>query len=299
MYDLDKMSLEEVESFGKDIQVGITTDVSKLVDGVRSIELGETGKQITDMVVSAQDLSKKVVPRGLQKVFSNSKKWLKRYDTVESSINGLDDAINVEIDRLNSVLNGCYENGNILKSRLDELDICEKELDEAIKGYSGDDSYKLSSAIHRQKTLVSTMALIRQEIGKSMLVIAQNKEITNQLSEARDNVIPYIKIMLINTLASKANSEALALKKTLKKAVNVMVVTTAKEISANADEMLAGRGDTLLEAKSISEANDILLKTYEKIQNSVNEGIDSDKQLVDSLKTSIKYLESYDSKMEG
>ena len=51
MFDLDKMSLEEVESFGKEIQSGITYDVSKLVDGVRSIELGETGKQITDMVV--------------------------------------------------------------------------------------------------------------------------------------------------------------------------------------------------------------------------------------------------------
>mgnify|MGYP006990215233 CR=1 FL=1 len=45
------------------------------------------------------------------------------------------------------------------------------------------------------------MTLIRQELGKSMLVIEQNKEITNQLSEARDNVIPYIKIMLVNTLA--------------------------------------------------------------------------------------------------
>ena len=65
MFDLDKMSLEEVESFGKEIQSGITYDVSKLVDGVRSIELGETGKQITDMVVSAQGLTKSVQPKVL------------------------------------------------------------------------------------------------------------------------------------------------------------------------------------------------------------------------------------------
>lgn len=192
MFDLDKMSLEEVESFGKEIQSGITYDVSKLVDGVRSIELGETGKQITDMVVSAQGLTKSVQPKGLMKVFTSSKKWLKRYDTVENTINGLDDAINHEIERLSSILNGCYENGRMLKDRLNELSEREQELDEAIRGYSGDDAYKLSSAVHRQKTLVSTMTLIRQELGKSMLVIEQNKEITNQLSEARDNVIPYI-----------------------------------------------------------------------------------------------------------
>ena len=293
MFDLDKMSLEEVESFGKEIQSGITYDVSKLVDGVRSIELGETGKQITDMVVSAQGLTKSVQPKGLMKVFTSSKKWLKRYDTVENTINGLDDAINHEIERLSSILNGCYENGRMLKDRLNELSEREQELDEAIRGYSGDDAYKLSSAVHRQKTLVSTMTLIRQELGKSMLVIEQNKEITNQLSEARDNVIPYIKIMLVNTLASKANSEALALKKSLKKAVNNMVVQTANEISSNADAMIAGRGDTLLETDSIQKANDILLKTYEKIQSNVEAGIDSDKELVDSLKTSMQYLESY------
>ena len=72
-----------------------------------------------------------------------------------------------------------------------------------------------------------------------------------------------------------------------------MVVQTANEISSNADAMIAGRGDTLLETDSIQKANDILLKTYEKIQSNVEAGIDSDKELVDSLKTSMQYLESY------
>lgn len=287
---LDSMSLSEIESYGKDIQNGISNDVSSLISGVRSIELGEVGKQVSDMVSSAQSIVKRTETKGILKVLNRPKKWLEKYDTVENKINNLDSAVDTEIERLTTVLNGCYENGKMLEQRLAELEESEHILNEMLVAYEGDDMFKINAATNRQKVLLNTIALIRQEIGKSMLVILQNKEITNQLIEARDNVIPYIKIILINTLASKANSEAIALKKSMKKIANAMVVQTAKEISANADEMIKGRNDTILDSASIQEANKILVQTYEKIRGSMKDETESNRQLVDSLKTSIQFL---------
>lgn len=92
-------------------------------------------------------------------------------------------------------------------------------------------------------------------------------------------------VMLMNTLASKANEEALKIKKALVKTANKMV------IERTADELIAGRNESLIDVQTIEEANKILQNTVKKVLESSLSESENNMQLVDSLKKSSLALE--------
>lgn len=300
-------TLQEIESYGSSVQVGISDSMSKIMQSTKCIDLGQTGTCLAELSSTSNSITKKLEPRGIFKPFVKAKGWLAKFDGIETSIDKLDESIQSEQNKLNTVLNGLYESKIVLNDKLEELIKVEDELNEYVdylknNNSSEDDSLKLQAAVHRLKVITTTVAVTKQEISKTVLVIQENKEITNQLMEASENLIPMFKTMMMNVLATKANSEAVQLKKNLVKTANRLVIENAKQIEKTADDLIKGREESLIAPQTLSEANAIMQRTIQRVIDSANNETNTNLELIESLKAStdsIKNIEVVDLKKLG
>lgn len=301
------LTLEEIEKYGSDVQLGISESMTKLLQDTKCIDLGATGNYLAELSTTSNSITRKLEPRGIIKPFIKVKNWLSRFDNIENSIIKLDENIQKEQDKLNTVLNGLYQSKEILSDKLDDLIKVQNDLTEyveylKINQSKEDDGLKLQAAVHRLKVITTTIAVTKQEIGKTVLVIQENKEITNQLMEASENLIPMFKTMMMNVLATKANAEAVQLKKSLIKTANKLVLDNAKQIEQTAEDLIAGRTESLIAPQTLTEANDILQRTINKVIDSAKTETSVNLELIDSLKAStdsIKTLSFLEEKNEG
>lgn len=303
---LKNLSIEEIEKYGSDVQLDISESMSKLLQDTKCIDLGATGTYLAELSTTSNSITRKLEPRGIIKPFIKAKNWLSRFDNIESSIVKLDENIQKEQNKLNTVLNGLYQSKEILSDKLDDLIKVQDELTEYVDylkdNQSEDaDGLKLQAGVHRLKVITTTVAVTKQEIAKTVLVIQENKEITNQLMEASENLIPMFKTMMMNVLATKANSEAVQLKKSLVKTANKLVLDNAKQIEKTAEDLIAGRTESLIAPQTLTEANDILQRTINNVIDSAKSETSANLELIDSLKAStdsIKTLSILEEKNE-
>lgn len=285
------LTLEEIEKYGSDVQMDISESMTKLLRDTKCIDLGATGNYLAELSTTSNNITKKLEPRGIMKPFVKAKNWLSRFDNIESSIVKLDENIQKEQDKLNTVLNGLYQSKEVLSDKLDDLTKVQNDLTEYVEYLKNnqseeDDGLKLQAAVHRLKVITTTIAVTKQEIGKTVLVIQENKEITNQLMEASENLIPMFKTMMMNVLATKANAEAVQLKKSLVKTANKLVLDNAKQIEKTAEDLITGRTESLIAPQTLTEANDILQRTINKVIDSAKTETSVNLELIDSLKAS-------------
>ena len=289
--EMKNLSLQEIEKYGSDVQMGISESMTKLLHDTKCIDLGATGNYLAELSTTSNSITRRLEPRGIMKPFVKAKNWLSRFDNIESSIVKLDENIQKEQDKLNTVLNGLYQSKEVLSDKLDDLTKVQNDLTEYVEYLKSnqseeDDGLKLQAAVHRLKVITTTIAVTKQEIGKTVLVIQENKEITNQLMEASENLIPMFKTMMMNVLATKANAEAVQLKKSLVKTANKLVLDNAKQIEKTAEDLITGRTESLIAPQTLTEANDILQRTINKVIDSAKTETSVNLELIDSLKAS-------------
>ena len=111
------------------------------------------------------------------------------------------------------------------------------------------------------------------------------------MTEASDNLLPMFNVMMLNTLASKANSEAIKMRKAMIATANKLVIENAKQIEKNADELISGSSDSLIYVKTIEDANRILQNTIKKVIESAKSEEGNNMMLVESIKSSIVTLD--------
>lgn len=289
--EMKNLSLQEIEKYGSDVQMDISESMTKLLHDTKCIDLGATGNYLAELSTTSNSITRRLEPRGIMKPFVKAKNWLSRFDNIESSIVKLDENIQKEQDKLNTVLNGLYQSKEVLSDKLDDLTKVQNDLTEYVEYLRSnqseeDDGLKLQAAVHRLKVITTTIAVTKQEIGKTVLVIQENKEITNQLMEASENLIPMFKTMMMNVLATKANAEAVQLKKSLVKTANKLVLDNAKQIEKTAEDLITGRTESLIAPQTLTEANDILQRTINKVIDSAKTETSVNLELIDSLKAS-------------
>ena len=289
--EMKDLSLQEIEKYGSDVQMDISESMTKLLQDTKCIDLGATGNYLAELSTTSNSITRKLEPRGIMKPFVKAKNWLSRFDNIENSIVKLDENIQKEQDKLNTVLNGLYQSKEVLSDKLDDLTKVQSDLTEYVEYLKTnqseeDDGLKLQAAVHRLKVITTTIAVTKQEIGKTVLVIQENKEITNQLMEASENLIPMFKTMMMNVLATKANAEAVQLKKSLVKTANKLVLDNAKQIEKTAEDLITGRTESLIAPQTLTEANDILQRTINKVIDSAKTETSVNLELIDSLKES-------------
>lgn len=303
----ESFTLNDIERYGHEVQESIHESMSQVLQDTKCIDLGKTGEYLSELSVTSNSITKKLEPRGIFRPLLKARGWLSRFENIEASIDKLDTNIVAEKDKLNKILDGLYQSKEVLTDKLNDLTRVQNELSEYV-GYlqenmtEEDDGLKLQAAVHRLKVITTTTAVTKQEIAKTVLVIQENKEITNQLMEASDNLIPMFKIMMMNVLATKANSEAVQLKKALVKTANKIVIENAKQIEQTADDLIKGRTESMIAPETLTEANAIIQRTIENVISSAEKETSVNMELIASLKQSteaIKSVEALDRSIQG
>jgi uncharacterized protein YaaN involved in tellurite resistance len=294
------MSLAELESYGSQIQLEISSEMSNVLKQTKCIDLEQTGKCLSDLSVETNSITKKISLTEKLPAVKKVTKWLTRYDDVESRINSLEIGVEEEKVRLNTTLNSMYESLQFLRDKMKSLEECQTELTDIVEYFKSsetdDDGLKLQASVNRLKTITTTMAVVEQECVKTALIIKENKEVTAQLSDAADNIIPMFKVMMLNVIGAKINAEAMQLKKNLSKVANKIIVENAKQIEKTADDLIEGRTTSLIDAKSIQEANDTLQKAIEKVQKSAVIEVDVNQKSVAELQQSLDRIKAIEQK---
>ena len=190
-------------------------------------------------------------------------------------------------------LDSMHENLQFMRDRLVNLEQCQSELQSMVEYYqkNDEDGLKLQASMHRLKIITTTISVVKQECAKTILIIKENKEVTNQLAEASDNLIPIFKVMMLNVIGAKTNAEAMQLKQNLSKVANEIIVSNAKQIEKTADDLIKGREEPLISAKSIEEANSALQNAILKVQNSAKAEVQTNMDSVKRLESSIKQID--------
>lgn len=295
--NLRDFSLSELETYGAGIQNEISESIDSMLQGVKCIDLGKTGTYMTDLSVLSGKTVKSLNQNKLTRFLVKPAKWVARYDYIENRLCSLGDSIEQEREKLDAVLNGLQQNREILSDKVTKLESVQcdlREYIEELKSNMGeaDNGLRLQTAVNRLKVITTTIAVTKQEIAKTGLIIQENKEITTQLTDAYTNLIPMFKTMLMNTLAARANSEALKLKKSLVQTANRLVVDNARQIEETTMELLAGRTESLISVESITEANEILQRTVQAVVTSAQTETDVNLELIQSLEKSFTSVQS-------
>lgn len=185
-----------------------------------------------------------------------------------------------------------YENLQFMRDKLNDLEQCQLELKDMVSYYQthDEDGLLLQASVNRLKIITTTISVVRQECAKTVLIIKENKEVTAQLAEAFDNLIPLFKVIMLNALGAKTNAEAVKLKKNLSKVANQIVIDNAKQIEKTADDLIEGRTKPLIDVSSIEEANKILQSAIGKVQSSAVVEVDSNLKSIEQLENSISVL---------
>lgn len=290
---IESMSLGEIEKYGSDVQSEISDGMSKILESTKCIGLEKTGKSLSDLSVETNQISKKIGSVQKFPAFLKASKWLARYDSVEHRISSLEEGVVQEKDRLNAVLDTMHENLQFMRDRLENLEQCQSELQSMVEYYqqNDEDGLKLQAAMHRLKIITTTISVVKQECAKTILIIKENKEVTNQLAEASDNLIPIFKVMMLNVIGAKTNAEAMQLKQNLSKVANEIIVSNAKQIEKTAEDLIRGREEPLISAKSIEEANSALQNAILKVQSSAKAEVQTNMDSVKRLENSIKEID--------
>lgn len=292
----ETLSVQDIESYGADIQSDISSSITEMMKQAKLIDLDSVGNQLQELSDVADQAVKGSKLSNLP-IFSSAKRWLRRYESVESRLASISKSVTDEQEKLEGVLSALMESKDYLRGKSVELGDCAMELQEYIDWLkenteSDEDGLKMQAAVNRLKIITTTKAVVEQEIVKSVLVIKENKEIQQQLTETATNLIPMFNTMMMNTLASKANTEAIKIRKAMIKTANHLVVENARQIEKNADELVAGRTDSIVDPKSIQEANQILQKTVRKVIESSKVETTQNLALVESLKKQSSNLSS-------
>ena len=292
----ETLSVQDIESYGADIQSDISSSITEMMKQAKLIDLDSVGNQLQELSDVADQAVKGSKLSNLP-IFSSAKRWLRRYESVESRLASISKSVTEEQEKLEGVLSALMESKDYLRGKSVELGDCAMELQDyvdwlKVNPESDEDGLKMQAAVNRLKIITTTKAVVEQEIVKSVLVIKENKEIQQQLTETATNLIPMFNTMMMNTLASKANTEAIKIRKAMIKTANHLVVENARQIEKNADELVAGRTDSIVDPKSIQEANQILQKTVRKVIESSKVETTQNLALVESLKKQSSNLSS-------
>lgn len=297
--EFKSMSVEDIENIGKDTQRSISNQMSSLLEGVRCMDIGKAGEEMASLsAVTSKVTTKlgKVTNNSIAKKLISTQRWLKKFDSLEKIVDGVSATVGAEIDRLDSVLNGLVASVDVMKGNLNDLSKDASKLQmlhEFLQSEQGNDpdGMKLQACTARMKVTATLQSLTTQEIAKAILIIKENKEVSYQLKEARDNLIPMFKTMMVNVIAAKANEEALTLRKNLIKVADRMVVATAKSISDTADDLIECRQEALISPSSLNEARDIICQTVERVMESSKLEVQSNLDIIESLNSSKMYLD--------
>lgn len=291
------MSIKDLEHYGMPIQESISDSVDAILENTRGLDLGKTQGHLSDLTETSTVITKKLDSIRIVKPLLGAKRWLSKFDTVSNQLDTVRENIDNEVERLNKVLDALFKNKEMLDIKTKELEIVQSELYKYANFLQQNpdedpDGLRLLATSGRLNLISSTLELSKHELVKTVILIKENKEITYQLREAQLNVVPVFKTMMINSLALETNKRAIKLKNTLQEVTARATIDSARQIEQDAKKLIEGRKIKVIDPKTLNEANDLLIKAVENINQAMHKESEENLKLVETtLQANIKLKE--------
>lgn len=297
---LDKMRVEEIESLGVDTQNDLNKAMSTILDESRVIDLGEAGDRLRELAVVTKSSKKALALRG---PFATLTRLAGSYDKLENQMETLEENVDNTVSKLNKTLNNLSLNNDTLKKYVTALREKEESLTEyanVLEERNDPDQTRLQTTVRRLKDITTIRMMAEQNYISSVVNLQENKEAAKQIADIKTNIIPIIKMQLVNKISSKIAADAIAVKNEVYKYTNALMVEGVQDLDNTADQLIEARSSSAYDLESFDKACAQMIQTIEKVAKSAGLETEKNKEIIKRMKeTAIKMNELVEKQFEG
>lgn len=270
MLDLDSLSIQELEFYGSEAQVKINESMNDILSNSRVIDMGSAGDRLKELVVVSKQSQKVLALRG---PFATITNMLGRYDKLESQMSQLEENVDNLIKKLTLTLGNLEINQQTLAGYIDSLKENEKDLQEYIsilEQRDDPDKTRLQVCVRRLKDIIVLRTMAEQNRTSSLINLQENKEAATQIANIKTNILPVIKMQLVNKIGAKIANEAMAVKDAIYQYSNDLMVQNMEDMDRVASKLIESRCSSPYDIDTFNKVCDGMIKTMQKVAQSAS-----------------------------
>lgn len=264
----DKMSIHEIDTYGSSIQESIERVSNDIIKKATMRDLGDSG--VVDKLDELQSIATKqrrLLP-SVKTPFKVFKKFLSSYEHVERKLEDINDAIEGQKAELSDYLTYMYEQDSSLSEASEKLRECEGKLAAYYDVLSTDkveDGVRLQAVANRLKLITGTRVIAEQAQLEGLMIIKTNQESKYQLEQVTKNVMPILRMQVVNAIGIQANKRSVELTEKTRKLTGELVEKNASDLKSVAESLQKGRTSSVIDEEKLIKAQTILSDALKSI----------------------------------
>lgn len=277
---LDSLSVEQLELYGNETQMDINATMSNILEQTRIIDLGSAGDRLKELADVSKSTKKALALKG---PFFTLTKMVGKYDKLESQLNILESNVETTVDKLNNTLGVLMLNTETLGTYVQALKEKEGELSDYIQALEERtvvDEKREQVVVRRLKDITTLRMMAEQNQLSSMLNLQENKETVKQVADIKTNIIPIIKMQLINKITAQVAANALKVKEDIYRYTNELMMQNVEDMDKNADVLIASRTSSAYDMDNFEKACEKMIHTIEKVAKNASVETAKNKEVV-------------------
>ena len=299
---IDIADSSSIVHYGAKAQQELGEVSQKLLEGVKTKELGDTGSALDDMVLTIQgfnldalDPSKKSLFRRLFSGARTIKKFIAQYETVDSKVTQITDRLEAHkttlmkdilaLDRLYEVSLACFKElenyidaGQFKLAQLknDVLPGLTQKASETDNVLASQEFSEMKSQMQSMERRVHDLHLTRQVTMQSLpsirMIQENNKELLAKIDSALSNTVPLWKTQLAQAVSIYRMSRAAGDVKNVQDLTNELLESNAETLKQGNAMVKEQMERGVFDVKSIKKANDTLIASIQESIDIVDRG---------------------------
>lgn len=287
MKDIRKMTIDEIDNYGSEIQENIKDVSSTILDKTNMISMGSIKESLNEMY----DISKKhkklelpILGKPIQKIRSLTS----NYSKIQGRIDEISNAMTSQKERIDEHIGYMSEQVNNLEYIMTNLRTCEDEL----MGYATEldsetviDKAKSQAVASRLRNINATRVLAEQAQAEALMIMAEQREAKRQLDSVIKNAIPAIQMQAVNSVGIRVNKETQEIIGKARDIMGTIVVQNATEVRNMAEELQNNRTKSIIDDDKLKKAQEILENALKYVVEASELEAKSNIRMVNELKT--------------
>lgn len=279
---LRKMSIDEIDTYGSDIQQVMSDASNELLNKANMVELGDTRDSL-DKLSEVAKKQKKMLPI-LQTPLRKLKRFQGNFIKIQSKIDEIEDALTKQKTRIDEHVDYMEKQIKNLGGVVSNLQICENSLSEYAKELEDEpDQGRLQAVTSRLRMLNSTRIIAEQAQAEALMIVGEQREAKAQLEQVIRNALPAIQIQAVNSVGIRVNKETQDIIAKTREITGQIIVQNATDVRDMANELQANRTKSIVDDDKLIKAQEILTEALEHVMKAAETETETNKRLIKSL----------------
>lgn len=295
--EIDKLSIDQIDSYGNDAQVKISGYAADIMNNVQTKQVGEVGDQLTQLSVALKQADEQ---KGgfLSRLFKKTKETALTkatlYNSVNNVVTGMKNTLNDQINDLNESNTNLTNFSDNIREYVKDLDVRiaagqtklkqlqEVDLPAAQKAKEDHNTVEADQKIadiedqitawqNRLINLEESYQVADAELTQIRISKQTNRGLITKIKTNLDNIIPLWQMMAVSQVAQIQQKEMAAKNQQLKEATEKMLTDGAQMTHDNAVEIIKMNNQATISIDSIKEFKGKLNDTINDMLNATQD----------------------------